>query len=136
MSAQRGRDMLVKLKQDDDSYITLAGLRTKALRLNARVVDVTDSDSAQGWKELLPHAGVKSAEVSGQGIFRNEASAARVRQAFFEQDPLDLRFLLPGFGQIDGAFLISNLTYSGNYQGEAAFDITLMSAGAPIFTSL
>ena len=136
MSAQRGRDMLVKLKQDDESYVTLAGLRTKALRLNARVVDVTDSGSAEGWKELLPNAGVKSAEVSGQGIFRNEASAAQVRQAFFEQNPIDLRFLLPGFGQIDGAFLISSLSYSGNYQGEAGFDITLMSAGAPVFSAL
>lgn len=136
MSAQRGRDMLVKIKQDDESYVTLAGLRTKALRLNARVVDVTDSESADGWKELLPHAGVKSAEVSGQGIFRNEASAAQVRQAFFDQGALELRFLLPGFGQIDGAFLISNLTYSGNYQGEAVFDITLMSAGAPVFSAL
>ncbi|CAM3830027.1 phage major tail protein, TP901-1 family [Litorimonas haliclonae] len=136
MSAQRGRDMLVKIKQNDESYVTLAGLRTKALRLNARVVDVTDSDSAQGWKELLPNAGVKSAEVSGQGIFRNEASAAQVRQAFFDQDALDLRFLLPGFGQIDGAFLISNLSYSGNYQGEAGFNIILMSAGAPVFNAL
>ena len=112
MSAQRGRDMLVKLKQDDDSYVTLAGLRTKTFRLNARVVDVTDSDSAEGWKELLPHAGVKSAEISGQGIFRNEASAAQVRQAFFDQTALALRFFLPGFGQIDGAFLIVNLSYS------------------------
>lgn len=136
MSAQRGRDMLVKMKQGDETYVTLAGLRTKALRLNARVVDVTDSESADGWKELLPHAGVKSAEVSGQGIFRNEASAAQVRQAFFDQDALELRFLLPGFGQIDGEFLISNLTYSGNYQGEAVFDITLMSAGAPVFSAL
>ena len=126
MSAQRGRDMLVKLKQDDESYVTLAGLRTKALRLNARVVDVTDSGSAE----------VKFAEVSGQGIFRNEASAAQVRQAFFEQNPLELRFLLPGFGQIDGAFLISSLSYSGNYQGEAGFDIILMSAGAPVFSAL
>jgi len=128
--------MLVKLKQDDDSYVTLAGLRTKSLRLNARVVDVTDSDSTEGWKELLPNAGVKSAEVAGQGIFRNENSAAQVRQAFFEQTALDLRFLLPGFGQIDGAFLISSLSYSGSYQGEAGFDITLMSAGAPVFSAL
>ncbi len=136
MSAQRGRDMLVKLKQDDDSYVTLAGLRTKTFRLNARVVDVTDSDSAEGWKELLPHAGVKSAEISGQGIFRNEASAAQVRQAFFDQTALALRFFLPGFGQIDGAFLIVNLSYSGSYQGEAGFEITLMSAGTPVFSAL
>lgn len=136
MSAQRGRDMLVKLKQNDDSYVTLAGLRTKNLRLNARVVDVTDSESVGGWKELLPNAGVKSAEVSGQGIFRNESSAAQVRQAFFDQTALDLRFLLPGFGQIDGAFLISSLSYSGSYQGEAGFDITLMSAAAPVFSVL
>jgi TP901-1 family phage major tail protein len=136
MSAQNGRDMLVKFKQGDGSYKTLAGLRSKGFRLNAQPVDITHSESAQGWKELLPNAGVKSAEISGAGIFKTDESASLARQAFFDQSLIDLRFILPGFGQIDGKFLISTLSYSGSYQGEARFDIALMSANAPSFTAL
>lgn len=136
MSAQKGRDMLVKYKGGDGSYRTLAGLRSKALRLNARVVDVTDSESANGWKELLPQAGVKSAEIDGSGLFKDDESAAKARFAFFEQALLELQFILPGFGRIEGPFLITSLTYSGRYEGEAGFDIRFMSAGEPVFTAL
>ena len=38
-----------------------------------------------GGRELLAGAGVKSAAVSGQGIFRDAPSDALVREAFFDQ---------------------------------------------------
>lgn len=136
MSAQNGRDMLVKLKSSDGVYETVVGLRAKALRFNAKIVDVTDSDSAQGWKELLPQSGIKSAEISGNGLFKTGANASQIRQAFFDQNLLDLRFILPGFGQIEGPFLIRSLSYSGQYQGEASFEIAFMSAGLPVFSAL
>ena len=74
MVAQNGRDMLVKIKNEAGDYVTMAGLRSKAFRLNAQIVDITNTDSAQGWKELLPGAGVKSAEISGAGVFRDVES--------------------------------------------------------------
>lgn len=134
MSAKLGRDMLVKIKNDQDTFITLAGLRTKGLRLNARTVDVTHSESANAWRELLPGAGVKTAEISGAGVFADSASDTLARTAFFEQSANDYQFVLPDFGTIEGAFLISNLTYAGTYQGEATYELTLVSAGAPSFT--
>ena len=134
MSAKLGRDMLVKIKNDQDAFITLAGLRTKGLRLNARTVDVTHSESADAWRELLPGAGVKTAEISGAGVFADSASDARARTAFFEQSAKDYQFILPEFGIIEGKFLISELTYAGTYQGEATYELTLISAGAPTFT--
>ena len=85
MAAQNGRDMLVKIKNSAGDFVTLAGLRSKAFRLNAQAVDITNTDSAQGWKELLPGAGVKSAEISGAGVFRDTESDALARTAFFEQ---------------------------------------------------
>jgi len=136
MSAQNGRDMLVKIKKSDQSYETVAGLRTKALRLNARPVDVTDSESAEGWKELLPHAGIKSAEISGTGIFKTSESAGLLRSAFFDQSVTALQFILPGFGQIEGDFLVTALSFTGNYQGEAGVEMTVMSAGQPVFTAI
>ena len=136
MAAQSGRDMLVKIKNSSGEFITLAGLRTKAFRLNAKTVDITNSDSAQGWKELLPGAGVKAAEISGAGIFRDSASDALARAAFFEQSVNDYQFIIPDFGVIEGPFLLTALSYAGSYQGEATYDVTLQSAGAPSFSEL
>lgn len=136
MSAQRGSDMLLKIKNSDGAYITVAGLRTKSLRFNARPVDVTDTASVGGWKELLPGAGIKSAEISGNGVFRDASSDALARKSFFDQSAQDVQFIIPDFGAVSGSFILSNLSYSGTYQGEATFDLTFVSAGAPQFSVL
>ncbi len=136
MSAQSGRDILLKIQNETGDFITAAGLRAKTLRFNARTVDVTDSSSVQAWRELLPGAGVKSAEITGAGVFRDKPSDARARDAFFSQAVLGCQFILPGFGVIEGAFLISSLSYAGTYQGEASFEMSLVSAGALSFSAL
>ena len=132
MTVARGRDLLLKV-EDDGHYVTVAGLRTKSIRLNAQTVDVTDMDS-QGWTELLPEAGIRSITVTGSGVLRDAPSAARVRSAFFAQTQLNAQMILPGFGTITSAVLVTGLTYGGTFKGEATFDITLASAGEPVFS--
>ncbi len=134
MSAQKGRDLLVKI-HDGSGFITLAGLRTKTLNLNARLVDITDSDSVDAWRELLPGAGAKSITVSGAGIFRDGASDALARESFFAQSAESYQLIIPDFGMLTGPFLMSELSYAGRYEGEATYDISLASAGAIRFTT-
>lgn len=135
MSAQRGSQMLLKIQNVDGDFQTVAGLRTKTLRLNARPVDVTDTASG-GWKELLPGAGIRTAEISGTGVFRDAESDALIRTAFFEQSVQTCEFIIPSFGTVTGPCLVTALSYSGTYNGEAQFDISLASAGVPAFTAL
>jgi TP901-1 family phage major tail protein len=133
MSAKAGRDILVKIKNETGDFVSLAGLRAKSLRFNARPIDVTDSESIQAWRELLPGAGTKTAEITGAGVFRDKPSDALAREAFFAQSAAEYQFIIPGFGTLSGLFIISALSYAGNYQGEASFEMTLQSAGAAEF---
>ena len=136
MTAQRGRDMLVKIANLAGDYITVAGLRTKTLTFNASTVDITDHDSVNQWRELLPGSGVKTADISGAGVFKDADSDALVRTAFFEQSQLLCRFVLPDFGQIEGAFLINRLSFAGTFGGEATYEISFSSAGAANFAAI
>ncbi len=135
MTAQRGRDVLVKIN-DGDGFTTVAGLRTKALNFNTRTVDITHSDSVNAWRELLPGAGVKTAEISGTGIFLDSVSDQLVRGAFFEQSIPEFQVTIPDFGILTGMFQVSSLNYAGNYQGEANYEITLTSAGTLSFDAI
>lgn len=136
MAAQRGRDILLKIEDAPGTFITVAGLRARTIALNARTVDATDSDSAGRWRELLAGAGVKSAAVSGQGIFRDAASDALIREAFFDQSARRWRLIVPDFGQLEGAFLVAALEYAGEHEGEASFAISLASAGEVSFEAV
>ncbi len=84
MSAQRGRDLLVRVSNGAGGFVAVAGLRARQLAFNAETVDVTNADSAGRWRELLAGAGVRRAAVAGSGVFRDEASDARLRQMFFD----------------------------------------------------
>lgn len=136
MAAQKGRDLLIKLKNSAGNYQTVAGLRTKVFKLNSQSVDVTQSDSEGGWREILPGAGVKTAQISGAGIFQDAATDALIRTAFFNQNTPDFQIIIPDFGQIEGRFLIADMSYSGTYSGEATFDMSLNSAGPLTFVVL
>ncbi len=136
MPAQKGRDLLIKMKNGTGSFKTVIGLRAKTVKLNSKSVDVTTSDSIDGWRELLPGAGVKSAEISGAGIFQDSASDAQIRAAFFNQDTPDFQIIIPDFGVMTGKFLLTDLTYAGTYSGEATFDISVASAGPISFAAI
>ncbi len=133
MAAQRGKDMLLKIEDAPGVFTAVAGLRARTISLNARSVDTTDADSAGRWRELLAGAGVKSAAVSGQGVFRDAASDALIREAFFEQAARRWRLVVPDFGVLEGAFLVAALEYAGEHEGEASFAMSLASAGEVTF---
>ena len=136
MAVQRGRDMLLKIADTGGAFVSVAGLRARTISMNARTVDVTDGDSAGRWRELLAGAGVKSAAVSGQGIFKDAASDALIREAFFEQAARRWQLVVPDFGVLEGAFLVSALEYVGEHEGEASFALSLASAGEVEFSVL
>lgn len=138
MAGQKGRDVLIKIGDggSPEVFATVAGVRAKTISLNARTVDGTSGESPSAWRELIAGAGVKSASVSGAGVFKDAASDAAIQQAFFAQSVKSFQLVIPDFGVIQGAFLIESLDYTGDHDGEAAFAITLASAGALSFTAL
>lgn len=132
MAGQKGRDVLLKIGDgaEPQAFTAIAGLRAKTISLNARTVDGTSAESEDAWRELIAGAGVKSATVSGAGIFKDSASDAAMREVFFAQTARDWQLIIPGFGTLEGPFLIEALDYTGDHDGEAAFAVTLASAGA------
>ena len=135
MTAQRGKDLLLKIGDGGtpESFATVAGLRSTTLAFNAQTVDVTNADSVDLWRELLAGAGVKSAQVSGSGVFKDAASDAAIRAAFFGQTLSNWQVVIPSFGTVSGPFQITALHYDGPYDGELKLSLTLASAGALAF---
>ena len=135
MGAQKGKDLLLKV-EDGAGFVTVAGLRARRLAFNAQSVDVTDSESAGRWRELLEGAGVRRAGLTGSGLFKDAASDALVRAAFFAGSILTYQVVIPDFGTVEGPFQITALEYAGSYDGEATYEVTLASAGALNFVAM
>ena len=137
MSAQSGRDMLLKLDQTGTgSFLSVAGLRTHNLSFNAASIDTTDSQSVNRWRELLDGGGIKKASLSGSGVFKDAASDALIRTLFFDGTLRDWQLIVPDFGIIQGLFQIVALDFGADHAGEVTFDLALDSAGALAFTAI
>lgn len=137
MAAQNGKDLLVKIDMNGAGlFETVAGLRATRISFNAASVDVTSLESAGGWRELLAGAGVKTASISGSGIFKDQDTDERARQIFFNGEVPAFQVIIPDFGTVEGPFQITSLDYAGSHDGEATYELSLASAGAVTFTAL
>ena len=137
MAVQNGKDLLIKVDLiGDGQFVTMAGLRATKIGFNAETVDVTSLTSAGGWRELLGGAGVKTASISGSGVFRDANTDERARQIFFDAEMPDFQVVIPSFGIVQGPFQITSIEYAGNYNGEATFDMSFASAGLLTFTAI
>ena len=136
MAAQNGKDLLVKVDMTGGGqFETIAGLRATRVSFNAEQVDVTSLESEGGWRELLAGAGVRSAAISGSGVFRDATTDERARQLFFEGLTPDFQVIIPHFGTVEGPFQVGSLEYAGSHDGEATYEMSLASAGLLTFTA-
>ncbi|HBM58145.1 phage major tail protein, TP901-1 family [Salipiger marinus] len=131
MAAQNGKDLLIKVDlTGDGQFETMAGLRATRVSFNAESVDVTTLESQGGWRELLAGAGVKSANISGSGVFKDAGTDERARQIFFDGETPAFQVIIPGFGRVEGPFQLTSIDYAGAHNGEATYEVALASAGA------
>ncbi|MGY9048190.1 tail protein [Puniceibacterium antarcticum] len=136
MGAQNGKDLLIKVDlTGDGAFQTIAGLRATRVSFNAETVDVTSLESQGGWRELLAGAGVKTAAISGSGVFRDESTDERARQIFFDGETPNFQVVIPDFGVVEGAFQVTSLEYAGSHNGEATYEMSLASAGRLSFVA-
>lgn len=133
MSAQKGRDLLMKVEDTPGSgtFSVVGGLRATSFSLNNELIDTTHKGSA-GKRTLLEGAGIQSMSLSGSGLFEDDAPFAQVRSAAESNQHLKFQIIMPGSSDrtYEGTFMITRLDYSGDYNGEVAYSLALESSGA------
>jgi TP901-1 family phage major tail protein len=136
MSAQKGKDLLLKVDSDGvGTFTTVAGMRSRSLAFNTETVDITHAESAGRWRELLSGAGAKHARVTGAGIFKDAASDALIRDYVFNGTIRDWQVIIPDFGTVEGPFQIASFELTGRHDAEIAFELSLDSAGELTFAA-
>ena len=129
MAVQNGSAMLMKLGSGSPiSYTTIAGLRDTSISFNQEILDVTNKDDSRV-RTLLAQGTTKSFTVSGSGIFTDASVEASILTNFDAASFGNYQFLIPDFYTATGSFAISNIEYSGNYEGAVEYSMTFESAG-------
>ena len=137
MAAQKGASLLLKVGDGSspESFTTIAGLRSTSITLNDEAVDITNKDSS-GNRALLADGGIFSISLSGSGVFTDHASEATLRTKMNATTFSNFQLLIPDFGTYTGASMVSSLEYSGEYNGEVTYSVSLESSGTITFATV
>jgi TP901-1 family phage major tail protein len=130
MAVQKGASLLVKIGNggSPETFTTVAGLRSTSIAINQEQVDVTNKDSSRV-RTLLAQGGIKSFTISGSGVFTDAASEQSVLTAFDGSSFTNFQFLVPDYNTFTGAFQVTALEYSGDYNDSVQYSMTFESAG-------
>ena len=133
MSAEKGSVFLLKVGDGGapPTYATVAGMRTTQMSVNGEAVNVTSKDS-EGWRELLSGAGVRSVSVAASGIFTGSVAETRIKSNALGGLLDDYELSFESGERMRGRFLIARLDYSGDYNGERSYALSLESSGAVV----
>ena len=133
MAVEKGSAFLLKVGDGAPApqFATVAGMRTTQMSVNGEAVVVTNKDSG-GWRQLLSGAGVRSVSVSAAGVFTGSAAEARVKGNALSGVLDEYRLTFEGGEVMQGRFLVTRLDYSGDFNGERAYAVSLESSGAVV----
>src|SRR3712207_6416246 len=130
MAAEKGSAFLLKVGNGASPPIfsTVAGMRATQMSVNGEAVNVTSKDSG-GWRELLSGAGVRSVSVAASGIFTGSAAEIRLKSNALAGLLDDYELSFESGERMRGRFLVTRLDYSGDYDGERNYALSLESSG-------
>lgn len=133
MSAQSGAAFLLKISDGaaTPTYQTVAGLRTTQMSVAGQLVAITTKDSG-GWRDLLSGGGARSISVSAAGVFMGSAAEAQIRANALSGVLASYQLSFEDGSKMTGLFLVQKLEYSGDYNGERSYTISLESSGAVV----
>jgi TP901-1 family phage major tail protein len=134
MPAEKGSAFLLKVGNGAEPpvFATVAGMRTTQMSVNGEAVNITSKDSG-GWRQLLSGAGVRSVSVAASGIFTGSAAETRVKTNALGGALDDYELSFESGERMRGRFLVTRLDYSGDYNGERNYTLSLESSG-PVLT--
>lgn len=111
-------------------YVAVGGLRSKSMSLSSDGIDITSEDSDE-WTTLLDGAGIRSMEISGDGVYNNSAVFQGVVTKFLANQLTCLAFVEYKSGRVySGCFKITSLEITGSHDGEATYSMSASSSGA------
>ena len=133
MAAQTGAAFLLKISDGaaTPTYRTVAGLRTTQMSITGDAVVVTSKDSG-GWRDLLAGAGVRQVSVSAAGIFLGSAAENQIRDNALTGQIADYELSFEDGAKMRGKFLVQRPDYSGDFNGERNYTLSLESSGAVV----
>jgi len=136
MTSQKGRDLLLKIGDggEDEIFTAIGAARSVAMTVNNQPVDAT-SMADGGVQNLNAAAGVQSLSLRLEGIFKDSAAEESLRTVAFDRTARHFLLQFPNGDSYSAPFVVESYMRGGNHDGLETFGVTLLRAGAGVFSA-
>lgn len=134
MAAQKGKNFVLKISDGatTPAYAVVGGMRSTGITINNETVDI--SDKSNTWRELLPGAGIRSVSISASGVFKDTTTEGLINDAAMDDTLEDYQIVFEDGAMFAGAFQVTSLEYTGEYNGARQYSMSLESSGTVVYT--
>ena len=140
MPAARGSDLLIRRGDGatpTEAFTTIGALQNSNWSINGNPIDVTTADdvdvNGEIWQTFI--TGPKSGTVSGNGIGKALQPLQDLYDDFATGVIRNMEIVVPNLGTFTAAFVITQMEFTGPYDGVQGFNITMQLSGAPTFVA-
>lgn len=123
-----GALVILHLKLQDKWQI-IGGMRNVRLLVNTQLID-SSGHSSNGWRELLPEAGLRQVNISGSGAFTNSEAERNIQELALTGKFGEYKITFGNGGSLSGKFQISHYERLSEMTSEEGYVISLESSGA------
>lgn len=139
MSQQKGRLLLIKIgngQSPTETFANLCGLKTRSFNLSANEVDTTvpDCENPGAAVQKTSEPGIVNRTFSGSGAFVSGGTQKTLMKHVREATVFNAQVVVPGEGEYEGAWMVSDFEFSGEMEGNMEFSATFTAAGPLDFT--
>lgn len=132
MTAQRGRDLLLKIGDggEPEVFTAIGSARATFLSVDNRLADATPLGGDSG----AAFAG-RAVTVRVNGLFRDQEAEELLRAAAFSGAAVNCELSFPNGDRHAAAFVVAEYARSGTHEGLEGFSATLRQSGPGVFTA-
>lgn len=136
MPSQKGRDLLLKIGDGEvlESFSTIGAARAASMTIDNRPADATTMDGG-GIQSVIGEAGVQSMSLRLDGLFKDTAAEAALREAALSRGTSNYELWFPNGDKYAAAFVVQEYARGGSFDGLETFSVTLLRSGAGTFTA-
>lgn len=139
MPQEKGRLLLIKIGNgaSPEVFSNICGIQTRSFNLSASEVDTTipDCENPENAVQRTAEPGIVNRTFTGSGKFVSGANSATMMGHVRNATVFNAQVVVPGEGEYEGAWFVSEFEFSGEMEGNMDFNATFVAAGPLEFTA-
>lgn len=131
MSQQNARELVIKRESGNSPGVFqfVCGFRTRSFQMSNAQIDTTVPSCSDPSQPIVATAkpGRQTIQFQGDGLFDTDAIGKSVADdARLQRTDVNYQVIIPGYGQFEGKFFISEFQWSGDMEDQLAFSATFI----------